>query len=574
MSAYFAIRNAPPASDDRHSLATPEYRVMCERQTASGGMPHVVVSEMAAWNDARRRGASGHETALLRCAFGGTDTTVMARRTRVDLPVAIILIIVVLGSVAELTLGRESIDPWLIVLAAAPYLLAATCILTPRLRPLGLGLASGGAAVVALASAPLAFLSSFYVIPLLVGGETEAFPMAAVVALVPLHAVLAFSAFWALREAVPLGRSLKVMVMGAVAAAVYGFAVGVILEVRNTRAGEARARAYDLQHPAKKVFADLAQCITRHEASPELEWPASVDGLGPAGLNCVEAGRLRAADGRYEVRWAVPMRRTAHRVFTACVAEAGPSGWSARLLDEGTAGVVRESWDAAHPDTACAAAYARFETLRAMRYCLWRHAAEHASYPSTFGEVAACVPRRQEPGLRYTYAPGAPDADGRVTSFVVIEGRTTFEHGQRTRRMDETGAIRATDEPRLPLESDPIERPGASATAPASPIFQGVWPDDLHGAAAADAAIRACLFGTLAACAPAARLIAATQHATPQQQANLLERGCNGGNAASCFGLAQLAIGGQLPGTPPARGEQLRLIACSTAPVPDGCEQP
>ena len=492
------------------------------------------------------------------------------------MPVAIILIIVGLGTVAELTVGtEESIDGWRVVLAATPYLLSATCILTPRLRLIGLGLASGGGVVLALAAAPLAFLSSFYVIPLLVGGEKEAFPLAAILALVPLHAALAFSASWALREALPAGRLIKVVAMGAVTAAVYGFAAGVILEVRSTRAGEARARAYESQHPGETLFADLARCIRQHEESPEPEWPASVDGLGPAGLNCVEAGRLRAADGRYEVRWAVPMRGSPHRVFTACVAEAGLSGWSARLLDEGSAGLVRESWDAAHPDTACAAAYGRLETVRALRYCLWRHAVEHESYPSTLADVAACATRRQEPALRYTYAPGAPDAAGRVTSFVLIEGRTTFEHGQRTRRMDETGAIRATYETRLPLESDPIERPGAPATAPPSPGWQDLRAyDGFHGRAAADGAIRACLFGTLVACAPAARLMAETQHATPRQQANLLERGCNGGNAASCFGLAQLAIGGQLPGMPPARGEQLRLIACSTAPVPDGCEQP
>ena len=269
------------------------------------------------------------------------------------------------------------------------------------------------------------------------------------------------------------------------------------------------------------------------------------------------------------------MRRSPQRVFTACVAEAALSGWSARLLDEGSAGLVRESVDAALPDRACAAAYGRRETLRALKYCLWRHAAEHSSYPSTLDDVAACAPRSQEPALRYTYAPGAPDVDGRVTSFVLIEGRTTFEPGQRTRRMDETGAIRATYQTRLPLESDPVEHPGAPATAPPSPSWQDLRAyDDLQGPAGAAVAIRSCLSGAFAACAPATRLMAEAQQATPEQQANLLERGCNGGNASSCFGLAQLAIGGQLPGTPPARGQQLRLIACSTAPVPDGCDQP
>jgi hypothetical protein len=66
----------------------------------------------------------------------------VARSTSVEIPVAIILIIVGLGSVAELTVGtEESIDAWLVVLAAAPYLLSATCILSPRPRHLGLGLA-------------------------------------------------------------------------------------------------------------------------------------------------------------------------------------------------------------------------------------------------------------------------------------------------------------------------------------------------------------------------------------------------------------------------------------------------
>ena len=498
----------------------------------------------------------------------------MARKTRLDLPVAIILFILVLEIVVELTLDEDSIDAWWFGLVAAPYLLSAACVLTARLRHIGLGLATGGGAVVALAAAPLAFLSSFYVIPLLVGGEKAAFSLAALVSLVPLHGALALSGLWTLREAVPLGRSLKLVVVGAAAVVVYGFTASVVLEVRNSRAGDARARAYDLQYPAKRLYDDLAQCIERHEQSPEHEWPASLEGLGPAGLNCVEAGRLRDAEGRYEVHWAVPMRPASHRVFTLCVAESEPSGWSAKLLDEDAAGVARYSWNAAHPDTACAAAYGRLETLRALRYCLWRYAAAHASFPSAFDEVAACVPPNEEPGLRYTYAPGAPAADGRVTTFVAIEGRTTFESGQRIRRMDETGAMRATDEPRLPLESDPIERRGAFVTAPGREIFQGSWPDDLRGPKVADDAIKSCLFGTLAACAPAARLIAETQQATARQQANLLERGCNGGNAASCFGLAQLAIRGQLPGMPPAHGEQLRLIACSTAPVPIGCEQP
>jgi hypothetical protein len=71
----------------------------------------------------------------------------------------------------------------------------------------------------------------------------------------------------------------------------------------------------------------------------------------------------------------------------------------------------------------------------------------------------------------------------------------------------------------------------------------------------------------------AARFMAEEQRATAEQQALVLDRGCKAGDAVSCFGLATLAIEKRLPDKSAAYGRQLRLIACSTAPLPEGCEE-
>jgi len=297
-----------------------------------------------------------------------------------------------------------------------------------------------------------------------------------------------------------------------------------------------------------------------------------VDGLGPAGLDCLEADRLSPPGGRYEIRWAVPLGASP-RAFTACVIQVTPSGQrSARALDERRAAYQVES-TTAPPDQASAAAHGS-DALRALRYCLWRFAAEHSSYPTDIAGIDDCVgPSLEQAGdtTRFTYAPAPPDSAGHVVDFVVIEGLTEWSPGLRSRRLDAIGTIRVTQEPRIPSLYDPLETDPAVMREPPDRVQDAPSYAGLPGPAAAVLAMRACFGDTGAACAAAARLAAETQHATEARQGLILQRGCNLGDATSCLTLARLSIERRLPAVPPGLGEQLHAIACSTAPLPDGC---
>ena len=58
-----------------------------------------------------------------------------------------------------------------------------------------------------------------------------------------------------------------------------------------------------------------------------------------------------------------------------------------------------------------------------------------------------------------TYVPGRRGADGRIATFVIIDGPTE-DHAQPfpRYRLDETGTIRSTNQPRLPISRDPLDR--------------------------------------------------------------------------------------------------------------------
>jgi len=118
------------------------------------------------------------------------------RAIGVEVPVAIIALILVTQTFPALVVEDAMSDGLLYLAVTAPYLITAACMLTPALRRAGLRLASGGGAIVAVVTLLLAVLTTLWLVPQ--HGESPGLGRFA--AFVSMHGGLAFTAFRLLKN--------------------------------------------------------------------------------------------------------------------------------------------------------------------------------------------------------------------------------------------------------------------------------------------------------------------------------------------------------------------------------------
>jgi hypothetical protein len=552
--------------------------------------------------------------------------------------------------------GLRPLAVWAIL--TAPHVAVAAGLCFARSRSLALGVAAGAAGGLALFGAPFLLLT-----PLFLGfsnSQADFLSGVLTLSLIPLHGVLAFVSYRALKRHAQEGTRAALVATGVVAAALYAPTLPVTLSAVESHF-RAEAARKPPPEPGKAAFDALSKCLRdRRAQGSSVQWPTSLDGLGPGGLACLDEAALRPAPPSYQIQWSAPARMAERPAFAACVVANLEDGDRRARLFDADFGEMGGAVKKLSPDSACAQIYA--DRLRRFRYCLWSYAARRPSYPRTIDDVASCAPPSESDpcvGCLYTYVPGPVDSDGRITTFVLIEGRSRPPKYLTTlRRLDETGSIRETTEERLPAASDPLdERSRPRAIYPEELGLSAVESacNDVGGAACGDLAHlleqsdlprakalhrklceegvaascvrtanwmhfnaetyyslerrrlieRACALGlasacrdvvtmeqsrphlTLAdrlqlhtdgcragawvACAQATQMMEDVGLTTPEA-ATLAERGCELGDQASCMrGSAAYGNGIGVPADA-IRADRLRMLACSSAPFPKGCQ--
>jgi hypothetical protein len=345
----------------------------------------------------------------------------------------------------------------LIVLIVGPYAVGLATTLVPMARPFGLSVLTVGAGGVALIGGLIAASRAGW---LLLGGPAGLLLLCAP-ALHGAVAAVAFRAMWL--GTAPARRSVA-LVSGAVLILLYAIAAQAGFPVvqrqeADQRNAEARARP---DFRVNRIGDDLDRCFyLAARASVGPAWPRTVDDLGPNGLRCLTADDLRPADNAYAIRVTAPTGDAPPASFFVCVTRIVGGRVSARVLSERQSSY---SSDGQGENVTTACANAAGGTLGRARYCLWDWAATHGGeYPETLDALMAsgeCLGGSGDPGgMRLTYVPGRRGADGRIATFVIIDGPTE-DHAQPfpRYRLDETGTIRSTNQPRLPISRDPLDR--------------------------------------------------------------------------------------------------------------------
>jgi hypothetical protein len=378
------------------------------------------------------------------------------------LPVWALVGVVLVLVLSALTGGRRGYAPppgqtLLIVFVVAPYVLGLASTFVPMARPLGLSALAIGAGGVALIGAPIV---AGWAPWLLMGGSGVT--LLAVPALHGALAALAFRAMWL--TTAPARRSVA-LVGGGVLMLVYAVAVLAVFPVYRTqiadqRNAEARARP---DARAVSVHNALNGCFYRvQRASASPAWPRTIDDLGPNGLRCLTAEELRPADHAYALHVTAPPGDAPPSAFAVCITRARGGRVHAQVVSERDTQFGNE---AEGDSVATACVDAAGDVLGRARYCLWSWAATHGAYPETLDALLAhggCLARQGRGGsddMRLTYLPGRQGGAGPVSTFVIIYGPTKGAAFEIPRyRLDHTGTVRSTREPRLPTARDPLDR--------------------------------------------------------------------------------------------------------------------
>ena len=345
----------------------------------------------------------------------------------------------------------------MIILIVAPYVVGLVATLVPMTRPFGLSALAVGAGGVALIGG--LFVASKGVWFLM--GGLGGLRLLWIPALHGALATIAFRAMWLAtapaRRSVPLVSGATLIVLYAIAAQI-GFSV---LKTRDADQHAAAARSRP-DFRANRIGDDLDRCFhvaTRASVAPA--WPRTVDNLGPHGLRCLTADDLRPADNAYAIHVTAPAGDAPAVGVFVCVTRIVGGRVSARVVSERDSSYGSDG-QGENVTTACANAAGG--TLGRARYCLCDWAAAHGGgYPETLGPLMAsggCLGGSGAAGgMRATYVPGSRGADGRIATFVILDGPTKDEPRPFPRyRLDETGAIRSTNERRLPISRDPLDR--------------------------------------------------------------------------------------------------------------------
>jgi hypothetical protein len=539
--------------------------------------------------------------------------------------------VVVVGLVALRPATPGPTTTSVLTVMLGPYVVALVATAFASARPYALATLASGAGIVTLVGAPAAtLLAPFILLGTMNHPErtSGALALLAVPAVNGLLLVAAVLAFW--RTTRPAMRSTAAVTGLAVTLITIPLAGGSVttLGVRENRERVAKLEA----SPAarfERAFDSLRSCL-RRAAAAETPGPRTVDDLGPQGLACLDAARLRPVDGAYQVHVLTPPAGGPPAAFGVCITRPHDEyGFVARLVDERAH--ADSAGDGPSPPIACADASG--DPMRNVRYCLWKWAGEHdGTYPDALEQLAEggpgqCLPRMTLSDWRrdahVTYIPGASTPTDWLSSFTLIESPRTPGRPGRSRRLDETGIVRATSEARLPTRRDPtddaaraqqvtesdldrsgvatwerkcaVERPEdcrrlarvlerraerwqkmsmrfGSETAPAVPHSIDDRPLDAIDVARAAALYRtACHGGVAEACDDGRRLLLRRPAADGERDAEIVSlsnRGCALGSAASCDdAAARRGADGSLAPAPSALGACAAgaRLACRTA---------
>jgi hypothetical protein len=355
----------------------------------------------------------------------------------------------------------------ILAIMLGPYLVALLCTAFRPTRPFALATLAGAAGVIVVVGAPAATMLAPLVLVGAAGEPSRLAGALALLAVTPLNGLLlvaASLAFW--RTTLPAVRPSAAVVGVSIAIVAVPMAgrSAVTLDLRQKEQRAAQAQASPEARFERAIDA-LRRCLPRESAS-ENAWPRVAGDLTRPELGCFTAETLQPADRAYAVHVAAPPGDGPSRAFTACVSRPDARfGFVARLVDERPSGGLYASGEGATPLLACAKASG--DAIRHVRHCLWAWAAEHdGTYPDSLDALGErgpgqCLARGWELDLQYyarvTYIPRTAGRDGRATSFVLIESPLKADKPGRSRRLDETGVVRATNEVRLPTAHDPTD---------------------------------------------------------------------------------------------------------------------
>ena len=352
-----------------------------------------------------------------------------------------------------------------LIFALAPYVVGLAAVWSERYRAFGLALLVTAAIVVCgFAALVLLHLVSYWGLLGLVY----------LVGLGPLgfaHVSLAVAAARALPGAPSLRGRSAAPAAGVVVVIVYAFTAYETVQVMERRLDEQRQASVEIDPDSRaaKAADALRTCfdlIRQFVAVPNRHWPRTVADLGSGELRCLSDEQINPSDQAYQIH--VAAAPTPHRAaFTACVTWVRKNEGRAvfAAVQDERARSFTSMGHGRTPAAACVDSYER-DRLRQLRWCLWEWGSTHGGrYPQTLDALIAATTcaiaaRDAARDRAYTYIPGPADAESLVTSFVMIEApasaasRPTFVREGRARRLDETGVIHATVEPRLPTLHD------------------------------------------------------------------------------------------------------------------------